>query len=300
MKLSAAQKADVAPLESQLTALEPRMEERRGAVAETREELKFARATLERQRQRLFVRIQASRNIELARQFADAYADAQEDATDKLTQRLADRIDESRTRGAAHALQSHSVSSIHSVGSLASKRAGVRFSSSTSAISASGSGLLPPRNPSWRTPAQPPQDLAHDPLELIKQRLGLNLGRVVDLFRRWDVNCDGEISIDELRMALSALDISCDEWELRALFEHLDTDRSQSINFHELNEALRKHVPKTRPVNKITLHPPVRREVHEDAGAAERRAEKALRLALQSKLQKVTELFASWDGKPHS
>ena len=291
-QLHTAQKADVAALESQLVALEPRLQACRGEVVKAQEELKIARASLERQRKRIFVRIQANRNIELARQFADAYARAQEDASDQLTQRQIERISKSRTWEAAQGLQSHSVSSLRSIGSRATKSFGGRFHSTVSAMSTSR--LLPLRDSSWQIPAQ---EMGPDPLELIKQRLGLNFGRVVDLFRKWDVNCDGEISIEELRMALCALEISCDEWELKALFEQLDTDKSQSIDFHELSEALRKHVPKPLPVNKITLQPPVRREHHVDVTAAERRAEKALRLALQSKLQKVTELFASWDGK---
>ena len=69
----------------------------------------------------------------------------------------------------------------------------------------------------------------------LKEALGRNLFRVVDLFTRWDVDCDHTISKEELRLALNSLGVPFDEQTLQALFIELDADRSGDVDFEELH-----------------------------------------------------------------
>ena len=66
--------------------------------------------------------------------------------------------------------------------------------------------------------------------------------RVSGLFREWDFDSSGEISKDEFREAMKdfGLALSVDQYD--AIFESLDRDNSGSLNFRELNKALRRDV----------------------------------------------------------
>ena len=302
-----APKAEVARLQRELAELEPRLLESRDAASRARGELKTARQSLELERGLKFVRIQSVRNVEQSRLLASAYANAQADASDELARRHAERIEtqrqRQRERAAATQKRAHLLTAVNFENSCRGREEGWRNAWHGHQPFKTLAKLTPP--PSWAKSspdllasfgAKPKPAADNEPLELLKKRLAESLTRVIDMFRKWDVNCDGEVSAEELRMALRALDIPHNDRTLDELVLQLDTDRSGVIDFHELNEALRKHAPPAvAAVNPITLEPPVRREPDADGSAAERRAEKALRLALQTRLQKVAELFASWD-----
>ena len=146
----------------------------------------------------------------------------------------------------------------------------------------------------WLKPPGPPEE-EPETLTLLKKALAANLMRVVDLFRKWDVDHDHTINEDELRLALGSLKVPHTEQQLKQLFDNLDEDNSGFIDFEELYKALRKHGAKRAPTNHIELEMPKRHEPPPHGTAAERRAVAAIKKALHVNLQRVSDLFAHWD-----
>jgi len=66
--------------------------------------------------------------------------------------------------------------------------------------------------------------------------------RVMDLFREWDEDGNGEISREEFRRALPMLGLHASTEQLRSLFDEFDVDGSDAISFRELNRQLRRDV----------------------------------------------------------
>ena len=64
--------------------------------------------------------------------------------------------------------------------------------------------------------------------------------RVIDLFKSWDDNGDGQITKAEFLRALPELGLWADRSEVDELFDAFDYDRSGSITFRELNRMLRR------------------------------------------------------------
>ena len=75
--------------------------------------------------------------------------------------------------------------------------------------------------------------------EQLMRLLQVNLLRVCDLFRRWDVDGDGCIRNDEFFEAVWALGYEAPREETDALFESFDGDGSGTIEYAELHEMLR-------------------------------------------------------------
>ena len=67
-----------------------------------------------------------------------------------------------------------------------------------------------------------------------------NMARVIDLFRDWDENGDGNINLKEFRAAVKALGYEGPRRDVDALFRFLDKDGSGSMDFAEFRKALRK------------------------------------------------------------
>jgi Ca2+-binding EF-hand superfamily protein len=62
--------------------------------------------------------------------------------------------------------------------------------------------------------------------------------KVMLLFKEIDTSGDGLVSRKEFALAMRALGLALPHRELRLLFESLDPDRSNSIDYAELREAL--------------------------------------------------------------
>jgi len=108
---------------------------------------------------------------------------------------------------------------------------------------------LPPirtKRASW-VARQSLHDEDNSPVALLKRALASNFTRVVTLFRQWDVNCDGAVSINELNDAIGALRLADGTpWgaeACQALFAALDLNGNGTIDFKELHAALRQYDP---------------------------------------------------------
>jgi len=319
-ELVAAPKASVASLQEALEALVPTLSERRVVAQKAGEKLNMAQAAIHRERQLLFSRMQAGRNLEMARAYAHAYGSIAIETAEELTRtrstfELATRQKMVARREATHKAYHQKASATHALGN--AWRSGVARPARLEAQAKANLGLGVKWSTSWkgaggpelfgpppivqralRYVAKPPPEKVAEPAALteLKVRLARCFARVIDTFKKWDVDCDGEVTKEELRQALCSLSIPFDEFALDLLFAHLDTDGTGSIDFDELNQALRKHAPAPLPPNYVCLQVPVRREFDPVAAGAERRAVAALKKALQPALGKVADLIRDWDA----
>jgi len=82
--------------------------------------------------------------------------------------------------------------------------------------------------------------------EQIRDALTQNAMRVIDLFREFDENGDGEISQDEFSKALPMLGVPADKAQATRVFDDFDVDSSGAISFREFNKLLRRDVAARR------------------------------------------------------
>jgi len=68
--------------------------------------------------------------------------------------------------------------------------------------------------------------------------LDKNAGRIIDLFREWDVDGDGNVTKKEFRKAMPVLGFDVPTSEVDKLFESFDPDGSGSIGYAELKKML--------------------------------------------------------------
>ena len=74
--------------------------------------------------------------------------------------------------------------------------------------------------------------------EQLLEILHANASRLVDLFREWDEDGDGQVSRAEFRRAFAALGGDVPRGELNAIFDSLDADGSGFVEYDELAAAL--------------------------------------------------------------
>ena len=65
---------------------------------------------------------------------------------------------------------------------------------------------------------------------------------MIDLFREWDTDGDGEVNKDEFRKAMPLLGLHVPRADVDALFDSFDADGGGTISFRELNKHLRRDV----------------------------------------------------------
>ena len=74
----------------------------------------------------------------------------------------------------------------------------------------------------------------------LTELLNRNMSRVIDLFRDWDTDGSGTVSMTEFRKAVLALGYDGPRSEVDNLFKFIDRDGSGSLEFKEIWRALRK------------------------------------------------------------
>jgi calcium-binding protein CML len=75
--------------------------------------------------------------------------------------------------------------------------------------------------------------------EQIKRALQLNATRVMDLFRSWDENGDGQVSCAEFHHAMAVLGLEVPAESIDELFAGWDADGGGTLEFYELSKILR-------------------------------------------------------------
>jgi len=72
----------------------------------------------------------------------------------------------------------------------------------------------------------------------LAEALRANAGRVLDLFRSWDANGDGEVSRAEFHKAVPALGLDVPKTDVDQLFNTWDKDGGGSLAYRELKKIL--------------------------------------------------------------
>ena len=73
----------------------------------------------------------------------------------------------------------------------------------------------------------------------IQEALSKQGARVMDLFREWDTDGDGEVSREEFRKAMPMLGLDVPRVAVDALFDSFDKDGGGSIDYKEMSKMLR-------------------------------------------------------------
>ena len=74
--------------------------------------------------------------------------------------------------------------------------------------------------------------------EQIAMALRKNAGKVMDLFREWDADGDGEVTLKEFRKAMPALGLEVPVTEVDKLFNQWDKSGDGSLGYKELRKIL--------------------------------------------------------------
>ena len=86
------------------------------------------------------------------------------------------------------------------------------------------------------------QSIKFDPDKPASEQLAAALrkgsARVLDLFRQWDTDGDGEVSKQEFLKAMPKLGFDVDKKDIEKLFDEWDTDGGGSLSFPELKKIL--------------------------------------------------------------
>ena len=119
-------------------------------------------------------------------------------------------------------------------------------------------------------------------IDQLRDALQKNLSRVIDLFRDWDENGDGQISKVEFRRAMPLLGLKVDKADADALFDSFDRDLSGTVEYGELQKQLKPKplpvLPKVRSLPRLPEVEPLLSgaEEYKQAIAAEQAAKRRL------------------------
>ena len=81
--------------------------------------------------------------------------------------------------------------------------------------------------------------------EQIAHALRSNSVRVLDLFREWDTDGDGEVTRKEFHAAMSKMGLEVPDAEVYALFDEWDKDGGGALDFKELSRILKANTVNT-------------------------------------------------------
>ena len=140
--------------------------------------------------------------------------------------------------------------------------------------------------------------------------------RVIDLFRKWDVDESGEIDKKEFRKAIRSMGFNffTDDAEIDMVFDDFDLDKSGKLDYKELNQQLRLQAdidPNLRPgaagailqnarnKSKLRRRDPAARMAANVTGSFQlddsQPVQEQLRDLLTQNAVRVIDLFREWD-----
>ena len=94
--------------------------------------------------------------------------------------------------------------------------------------------------------------------EQISRALRQQGAHVVEMFKMWDEDGDGEVSRDEFRKAMPVLGVHASRQDVNACFDRWDPDGSGALSLRELAEALRAPPGAASGTVRPTTAPPLR------------------------------------------
>jgi hypothetical protein len=141
----------------------------------------------------------------------------------------------------------------------------------------------------------------------LRDALTRNAVRVMDLFRDWDTDGDGQVSKKEFRRAMRKMGFDATRATVDEVFDSWDADRSGQVDFNELNKQLRRagstaDLKLTTETNgDLQSRPPLGRRgsmrldftIDESADAPPVSVQ--LRNALSANAVRVLDFFREWD-----
>ena len=137
--------------------------------------------------------------------------------------------------------------------------------------------------PKKRAPPKNTISLSGDPNKSLSDQLAealkANATRVMDLFRSWDSDGDGEVSRAEFHKAMPALGLDIPKKAVDELFNQWDDDGGGALAYKELKRILSGT---TQPKKKVAL-------------SGEGPLSNQLAEALKANASRVMDLFRSWD-----
>ena len=93
-----------------------------------------------------------------------------------------------------------------------------------------------------------PEAEVQSPIVQLKESLDAHASRVIDLFRKWDIDGDGTVDKKEFRAGLEHLGFGALASHAETLFDTFDENSSGTISFKELHRVLRKVKPEAAKV----------------------------------------------------
>ena len=89
----------------------------------------------------------------------------------------------------------------------------------------------------------------------LRRQLAAGSKKLVERFREWDMDGNGDVDRAEFARALMACGLNLHETQIGAMFDSIDADASGTISFKELNRALRRNpaleAAKVRPLSML-------------------------------------------------
>lgn len=151
-------------------------------------------------------------------------------------------------------------------------------------------------------------------LRSLKAALAANHSRVMNLFRKWDADGSGTVSMDEFLRGMRLLSFNVTVGDVKLLFKQLDKDGSGSVDFAELDRAIKATglaldsaigMPSYSGSQGYSLRSAAQFDGHKSAirldtpskSTADESVAVQLRIrrALQANFAKVVTLFQAWD-----
>ena len=77
-------------------------------------------------------------------------------------------------------------------------------------------------------------------LDVLRKFLKENAARVMTLFRKWDTDSNGVVTLEEFKVAMTRLGLKVPHEEVKTLFREFDPSGDGEVDFRELNKALRR------------------------------------------------------------
>lgn len=86
--------------------------------------------------------------------------------------------------------------------------------------------------------------------DALRDALHKSQSKIKNIFRDWDADMDGTVSVEEFRKACGSLDVACGYADTDLLFASLDQDGTGQVEYRELHRLLRvsmKIAPELKP-----------------------------------------------------